>query len=479
MALRTGARLGPYEIQGSLGAGGMGEVYRAHDARLGRDVALKVLPEDAAADPERRRRFENEARAVAALNHPHILAVHDVGSEGDVSYVVFELVEGETLRQRLTRETLPPRKAVEHTIQLCRGLAAAHARDILHRDLKPENVILTRDGSLKILDFGLAKLVPGPEEAEGTEFPTDTRPGTLLGTVGYLSPEQAKGRPADERSDVFAVGVVLYEMLSGQRPFRGDTHAEAVAAVLKEDPPALVSPSGPVPPALHRIVRRCLEKDPEDRFQSARDLGFALDALSGTSRESELGAEATRWPRSRRRGAILAVAALAVAALVVGILASRLWLPPPSSAPGGPVLRSQVDLTSDWPLFGIKNESLRTDLALSPDGTLLVWSSGHPPGLLVRRLDTGDVARIPEAGDKKGGQPFFSPDGRWIGFAGSEGPGQPMQLRKVPVEGGLVVDLAELSEMPMGASWGPDGRIYLGSEKQGLQWVPAEGGSPC
>ncbi len=379
MALRTGARLGPYEILGSLGAGGMGEVYRARDPRLQRDVALKVLPEDAAADPERRRRFENEARAVAALNHPHILAVHDVGTDGDVSYVVFELVEGETLRQRLARETLPPRKAVEHTIQLCRGLAAAHAEGILHRDLKPENVILTRDGSLKILDFGLAKLVPGPEEAEGTEIPTDTRPGTLLGTVGYLSPEQAKGRPADERSDVFAVGVVLYEMLSGQRPFRGDSHAEAVAAVLKEDPPALVSPSGPVPPALDRTVRRCLEKDPEDRFQSARDLGFALDALSGASGESELGAEAPRWPRIRRHGTILAVV-LAVAALLAGVLADRLWLPPAEGVPrgAGPPEpdRSDVGLAA----LRLGNQSLRTDLALSPDGTLLVWTAvgGHP-----------------------------------------------------------------------------------------------------
>jgi serine/threonine protein kinase/Tol biopolymer transport system component len=477
MPLRPGGRLGPYEILASLGAGGMGEVYRARDPRLQRDVALKVLPEDAAADPERRRRFETEARAVAALNHPHILAVHDVGTDGDVSYVVFELVEGETLRQRLTRETLPPRKAVEHTIQLCRGLAAAHARDILHRDLKPENVILTRDGSLKILDFGLAKLVPGPEEAEGTEFPTDTRPGTLLGTVGYLSPEQAKGRPADERSDVFAVGVVLYEMLSGQRPFRGDTHAEAVAAVLKEDAPDLVSPSGPVPPALHRIVRRCLEKDPEDRFQSARDLGFALDALSGTSGESELGAEAPRWPRTRRRRTILAVGALAVAALLAGVLADRMWLPPRDGRQA-PVLRSQLDLTSDRPLFGTRqNHPIRTELALSPDGSLLVWTArarDHEAALHVRQLETGEVAHIEEAGDSA--QPFFSPDGRWIGFLTYDGP-QQFRLRKVPVEGGLAVDLAELTEDPMGASWAPDGKIYLGSEKGGLQWVPSEGGA--
>jgi serine/threonine-protein kinase len=459
----------------------MGEVYRARDPRLGRDVALKVLPEDAAADPDRRRRFENEARAVAALNHPHILAVHDVGTEGDVSYVVFELVEGETLRQRLARGVLPPRKAVEHAIQLCRGLAAAHARDILHRDLKPENVILTRDGSLKILDFGLAKLVPGPEDAEGTESPTATKPGILLGTVGYLSPEQAKGQAADERSDVFAVGVVLYEMLSGQRPFRGDTHAEAMAAVLKEDPPELVSPSGPVPPALNRIVRRCLEKDPEDRFQGARDLGFALDALSGASGEADLGPEARRWPPSRRRRTVLAVAALAVAALLAGILADRLWLPSRDSGREAPVLRSQIDLTPNAPLYGVKNHPIRTELALSPDGTLLVWTAMSPDDLhttvlQLRDLGTGEVTPISEAGDGAG-QPFFSPNGRWIGFIAWEGPDKEV-LRKVPVEGGLAVDLADVSGYPMGATWGPDGRIYLGSENEGLQSVPSEGGPP-
>jgi Tol biopolymer transport system component len=480
MALRTGAHLGPYEIQGPLGAGGMGEVYRARDPRLQRDVALKILPEDAAADPDRRRRFENEARAVAALNHPHILAVHDVGTDGDVSYVVFELVEGETLRQHLHRGAFPPRKAVEHTIHLCRGLAAAHAKGIFHRDLKPENIILTRDGSLKILDFGLAKLALGPEGPSGTDSPTATRPGVLMGTAGYLAPEQAKGLPADARSDVFAVGVVLFEMLSGQRPFRGDTHAEAVAAVLKEDPPELVAPSGPVPPALDRVVRRCLEKDPEDRFQSARDVGFALDALSGTSGVSELGPDAEHWPRSTRRWAIPAAAVVALAALLAGVLADRLWLRPPEATGTAGVIRSQIDLTADRRMNDAPLPLTRTEVALSPDGTRLVWSGkeGDDPAawvLHMRRLDTGEVTLIPEAGDKAG-QPFFSPDGRWIGFVAYEGPGQ-LHLRKVPVEGGLAVDLAEFARNPMGVSWGPDERIYLGSDEQGIHWVPAEGGS--
>ncbi len=318
MALRSGARLGPYEILAPLGAGGMGEVYRARDARLERDVALKVLPADAAADSDRRHRFEREARAVAALDHPHVLAIHDVGTDGDVAYVVFELVEGETLRRRLVRGALPPRKAVEYGIQLCRGLAAAHARGILHRDLKPENVILTRDGSLKILDFGLAKLALGPEGGEGTALTTETRPGILMGTVGYLAPEQAWGQAADARSDVFAVGVVLYEMLAGVRPFRGETGPEVLAALLKEDPPELVSPAGPVPPSLDRLVRRCLEKDPEDRFQSARDVAFALEALSGSGSTPSGALAAVGEPR--RAGVRLGAAGLPALALAGALL---------------------------------------------------------------------------------------------------------------------------------------------------------------
>jgi serine/threonine protein kinase len=286
-ALAPGARLGPYEILAPIGAGGMGEVYRARDTRLGRDVAIKVIAFDVSSDSDRLRRFEQEARAVAALNHPSILSVYDVGTEAGAPYVVFELLEGESLRQRLAREAMPPRKAVDWAAQIARGLAAAHDRGIVHRDLKPENLFLTKDGRVKILDFGLAKLLLGEETVEAGDSPTlsaPTNPGTLLGTVGYMSPEQVRGQAVDARSDIFSLGAVLYEMLSGRRAFRRDTAAETLTAILKEDPPALGSAlDGGVSPALARIVGRCLDKAPEERFQSARDLAFDLEAFSGLS----------------------------------------------------------------------------------------------------------------------------------------------------------------------------------------------------
>ncbi len=496
MALSAGTRLGPYEILAPLGAGGMGEVYRARDSRLGRDVALKILPEDRAFDPDRLRRFETEARTVASLDHPHILALHDVGTHDAVPYVVTELLEGRTLRRVLARGPLPSRKVVDYGVQICRGLAAAHEHGVVHRDLKPENVFLTKDGQIKILDFGLAKLRGPAEEDDSTssQSPTATEPGLVMGTAGYMSPEQARGRPADARSDIFAAGVVLYEMLSGRQPFRRDTHAETLAAILNEDPPDLTTPSVPVPVGLERIVRRCLEKDPEDRFQSARDVTFALEAVSGTSGVSDPGLRARPWPRTARRWTIPALAFGAVAALLAGVLAGRLWLRPPERTREVRVLRGHIDLTPERPLRSplwpaardspLRNHPCRTELALSPDGTLLVWTSRPDDdptasALYLRRLDTGEVTRLP--GTEGAAQPFFSPDGRWIGFSvvvWEKALASRQLLRKVPVEGGLAVDLAELPLRPMGASWEPDGRIYLGSLDGGIQWVSAEGGRP-
>src|SRR5271165_5215467 len=284
MPLPAGTRLGPYEILAPIGAGGMGEVYRARDSRLGREVALKILPAAFASDPDRVRRFEQEGRAAAALNHPNIVVIYDAGSEGSVFYVATELLEGETLRERLAGHALPVRKAVDYAIQIARGLAAAHAKGITHRDLKPENLFLTKDGVVKILDFGLAKSSAAkPAGVRPTELVTETietDPGMVLGTAGYMSPEQVRGQVADARSDLFSLGVVLYEMVSGKRAFTGESGVEVMNAILKQEPPEL---DAALPPVLDRMIRRCLEKKPEERFQSALDLAFALESISGNS----------------------------------------------------------------------------------------------------------------------------------------------------------------------------------------------------
>ncbi len=289
MSLPPGHRLGVYEVQSLLGAGGMGEVYRARDGRLHRDVAIKILPASFAADPERMARFEQEARAAAALNHPNIVAVHDLGEHEGAPFLVTELLEGMSLRDTLREGALPPRKAIDYGVQIAQGLAAAHEKGIVHRDLKPDNLFITSDGRVKILDFGLAKLTQ-PESPAGSMSVLPTTPaftnvpntvaGVVLGTMGYMSPEQVRGVAADHHADIFALGVVLYEMLAGQRAFNGDTAVDVMSAILKEDPPELSVAARGIPPAFARVVVRCLEKNPASRFQSARDLAFALDALS-------------------------------------------------------------------------------------------------------------------------------------------------------------------------------------------------------
>jgi eukaryotic-like serine/threonine-protein kinase len=321
MPIASGRRLGPYEVVAPLGAGGMGEVYRARDRRLGRDVALKVLPPDRSHDPDRLRRFEREARAVAGLDHPHILALHDLGFEDGVSYIVFELLEGHTLRQRLESGAPPRRKCVEWGVQICRGLAAAHASGIVHRDLKPENLWLAADGRVKILDFGLARLTGPPDEVKGgteADTRTATDAGLVVGTVGYMSPEQVRGQTGDARSDIFSLGVVLYEMLTGRRAFQAATPADTMAAILHHDPPEIVSRAGPVPPGLDRVVRRCLEKEPDERFQTALDLAFALENQSGVAFSGVGSAETlrSRWPR--RVAAALVLSGVAAGAFVWG-----------------------------------------------------------------------------------------------------------------------------------------------------------------
>src|SRR5216683_1690798 len=289
MALTSGTMLGPYEILSLLGAGGMGEVYRARDARLDRIVAIKVLPASFSADHDRMQRFAQEARAAAALNHPNILSIFDIGDDHGSPYVVSELLEGETLRERLRSGALSSRKAIDYGLQVARGLAAAHERGITHRDLKPENLFVTNDGRVKILDFGLAKLRPQRSESVSSEIDTRrqiTDPGTVMGTVGYMSPEQVRGHEADHRSDIFSFGAILYEMLSGQRAFRRETMAETMTAILKEEPPELSETNAKISLALEKIVRRCLEKKPERRFHSASDLAFAIESLSGATTSS-------------------------------------------------------------------------------------------------------------------------------------------------------------------------------------------------
>jgi len=437
-----------------LGAGGMGDVYRAKDTRLGRDVALKVLPESFARDPERLRRFEQEARAVAALNHPNILAIHDIGGEDGAPYLIAELLEGESLRAVLDPGALPQRKTIEYGVQIAHGLAAAHEKGIVHRDLKPENIFVTKDGRIKILDFGLAKQSPSQHADDVTVTSADTAAGMVMGTAGYMAPEQVRGQPVDPRTDIFAFGAVLYEMLSGVRAFRRDTAAETMTAVLKDDPPELSDGAHLVSPALDRIVRRCLEKNPEQRFQSARDLGFALTALSGseTGKTARLAAAApSRIPTLLWPAAIFALAAVAA---LTWFLARR---PVPAT-------RMQFNLA----LPGAMSVS---HMALSRDGSLLVFVSPDEdsaiPMLFVQRVGSPNVTRL--AGTQGASYPFWSPDNAFIGFFANG------KLEKIAVSGGAPQVLTS-ALAGRGASWGTKGVILYTEDVQSpLRRINADG----
>ncbi len=345
MTLAAGTRLGPYEILVPIGEGGMGEVYRARDKKLDRDVAIKVLPESVASDPATLARFEREAKAVAALSHPNILAIHDFGTYGGVSYAVMELLEGETLREKL-HAPIAQKQAVDYALQIARGLSAAHEKGVVHRDLKPENLFVMKDGHLKILDFGLAKRVEAVAPGEETSAPTGsghTEPGTVMGTVGYMSPEQVRGHSVDHRSDIFSFGAILYELLSGKRAFKRDTAVETMTAILREEPPALAGKPG-LPSGLGAIVARCLEKSPEERFQSARDLALDLKAVERAS-EAPVPVAA---PVRRRRVAVLGVAAtLLLLALSIGI-----WMTHRSR----PIAPGRIDSIAVLPLANLSGD---------------------------------------------------------------------------------------------------------------------------
>ncbi len=319
MVVEAGTRFGSYEILAPLGAGGMGEVYRARDRKLDRDVAIKVLPQSVAAEPDRLVRFEREAKAVAALSHPNILAIYDFGSHEGVAYAVTELLEGETLRARLAAGPIPQKEAVNYALQVARGLSAAHEKGIVHRDLKPENLFVTRDSHVKILDFGLAKRTERMRPEDVTSAPTQeqqTEPGMVMGTVGYMSPEQVRGLPVDQRSDIFSLGAVLYELLTGRRAFQGSTPADTLSAILKEEPAELSEPGRAIPSSLDRVVRHCLEKDADARFQTSRDVAFALSEAG--SSPAELARPARSWPQKRAlTAAVMALVILSFATVLV------------------------------------------------------------------------------------------------------------------------------------------------------------------
>lgn len=409
MTLTTGSRLGPYEIIAAIGAGGMGEVYRARDTHLGRDVAIKVLASFLSADTDRLKRFEQEARAAAALNHPNILVVFQLGTHDGVPYLAAELLEGSTLRELLQRGALPIRKAIDYGAQSARGLAAAHEKGIVHRDLKPENVFVTKDGRVKILDFGLARLLPQRDEVE-VNAPTLsdlTHPGTVMGTVGYMSPEQVRGKPADHRADIFAFGAILYEMLTGKRAFQKSTSAETMTAILNEEPPSLLQLLPLAPLAMQRVVYRCLEKSPEQRFQSASDLAFALEALSDSS--SITVATPASPARERRSKLVATTVGLTVVALLAG---AALILFRARKSPGTATGR-YVQLTN----FA----DAAVAPALSPDGRMLAFIRGDSTfvghgEVYVKLLPNGDPVPLTHDGLSKMGPLAFSPDGSRIAY---------------------------------------------------------------
>jgi len=449
MNLASGTKLGPYEIVSLLGAGGMGEVYRARDSRLKREVAIKVLPQTLSADADRLRRFEQEALATAALNHPNILAVFDIGTSDGSPYVVSELLEGETLRERLRSGALPQRKALDYAIQIARGLAAAHEKGIIHRDLKPENLFITKDGRVKILDFGLAKLTqtdPSSQTSMATATHGATEAGVVMGTAGYMSPEQVRGLTLDPRSDIFSFGAILYEMLSAKRAFHGDTAADTMSSILKEEPAELSETNRNVSPALERIVHHCLEKSPESRFHSAGDIAFDLEHLSGLSGSSARvaagsGANAAIG-QSRRRLVIAIAAGLAIAAAVYGLG----WWTGKSGAQGSQAEYQQITFRTG----SIGNARF------TPDGSIVYsasWDGGDNQLYMSRTDDPG--AR--ELGIKNAELLSISKNGEMairlntVGYGGYARSGT---LARVPLSGGTP---REVLDNVQDADWAANG----------------------
>ena len=481
MALEPGTTLGPYQIDAPLGAGGMGEVYKATDTRLDRTVAIKVLPEHVAADPDLKQRFEREARTVAALNHPHICTLFDIGREGETDFLVMEYLDGETVAQRLEKGALPLDQALQIAIEIADALDKAHRQGIVHRDLKPGNIMLTKAGA-KLLDFGLAKLrKPGTVDATGfSAAATQTEPltarGMILGTLPYMAPEQVQGKDTDARTDLFAFGAIVYEMVTGRRVFTGDNQASLIAAILETQPPPLSTLDPVTPPALDHLVMRCLAKDADDRWQTARDLHEQLAWIrTGGSEPGGDGLASGVAQSAYRRTLLWALTTLVVGSVVTGAV---VWTARPVT-PAHPA-RFVMATPPDGPVCaGTGCDGLA--LAISPDGRLIVYQVRESADaanwqLWVRQLD--QLEATPIRGTEGAVTPFFSPDGEWLAFRDARDD----TLKRVPVLGGSPVTIAAFDADARSLSWGSDDSIVFSNRGQtrgaGLSRVPAVGGEP-
>jgi serine/threonine protein kinase/Tol biopolymer transport system component len=468
MAILPGRRLGPYEILSSVGAGGMGEVYRARDTRLDRIVAIKVLPTHLADRSESRERFEREARTIASLNHPHICTLHDIGQQDGIDYLVMEYVEGETLAHRLLKGPVPLDLILQYAIEIADALDKAHRKGVTHRDLKPGNIMLTKTGT-KLLDFGLAKLKQevAPANMQLSQLPTANDPltaqGTIVGTLQYMAPEQLEGKEVDARTDIFAFSTVVYEMATGKRAFEGKSQASLIAAILEREPPAMSSLQPMTPPALDRVVKKCLAKEPEKRWQAASDVCDELKWIveGGSQITSAPTATGKGIRTSRRQGLALGVGAL----MLVLIASLATWNLKPS--PPQPVARTVITLPAGRVLSGFENG---TAVAVSPDGTRLAYAAtqGGIQRLYLRTMDSLEAQAIPDT--EGGSSPFYSPDSQWLGFFGGG------KLKKVSVNGGAALTLSD-SPFGSGASWDAHGTIIVAGLGAGLRQVPDAGGT--
>ena len=438
----------------------MGEVYRAKDKKLGRDVAIKVLPDEFAQDTERLRRFQREAKVLASLNHPNIASIYGLEQSNETHYLVLELVPGETLAERIARGAIPVDEALSIAGKIAEALEEAHEQGIVHRDLKPANIMQTEDGKIKVLDFGLAKafVEEGPE-ADSSMSPTltrdATRVGVILGTAAYMSPEQAKGKRVDKRADVWAFGVVLYEMLTGTRPFVGEDVSDMLAAVLRGEPAWEALPSD-LAPTLRTYLCRCLEKDSKQRVRDIGDVRLAMDGAFESVGPQDIVSQANAWRRSRATAVALALS------LITGV---AVWsVVRPAETPR-PVARFSLPLPPDVSLTGRG----RQVLALSSDGSRLVYSANEQ--LFLRAMDQTEAT--PVRGTQGARNPFFSPDGEWVGFySSSDG-----QLKKVAIRGGAPVSLCD-AQIAWGAQWGADDSIVFAQRGAGILRVSANGGTP-